>query len=171
MGKSDQGITESLQRYQVVPRVLVFLRNGSDVLLLKGAPNKRLWPDLFNGVGGHIEIDEDIYSAASREVKEETGLDVDDLKLVAITNIDAGEASLGVMVFTFIGWIDKTQTTSSKEGELFWVPVDNLVKINLVPDLDWLLPKLLLDRARGWPLFLHYNYNDDDELVIRRSGV
>lgn len=146
------------------------MRNGSDVLLLKGAPNKRLWPDLFNGVGGHIEVDEDVFSAASREVKEETGLDVNDLKLAAITNIDAGETSLGVMVFTFIGWIDKRQTISSAEGELFWVPVDNLVKINLVPDLEWLLPKLFVDRPRKWPLFLHYNYNDVDELVIRQPA-
>jgi 8-oxo-dGTP diphosphatase len=169
MGKSDQGITDSLQRYQVIPRVLVFLRNGSDVLLLKGAPNKRLWPDLFNGVGGHIEVDEDIFSAASREVKEETGLDVNDLELMAITNIDAGEASLGIMVFTFVGWTDKRQTTSSMEGELYWVPVDNLMKLNLVPDLAWLLPKLFEDLPREWPLFLHYSYNDIDELVIRQS--
>ena len=53
MGKEDQGLATGKERYQVVPRVLVFLRNGADALLLKGAPDKRIWANLYNGIGGH----------------------------------------------------------------------------------------------------------------------
>ncbi len=42
-------------RYPVIPRALIFLFTGDSVLLLKGAPDKRIWPGLYNGIGGHIE--------------------------------------------------------------------------------------------------------------------
>jgi len=29
------------------------------VLLLRGAPKKKIWPDQYNGVGGHVKPDED----------------------------------------------------------------------------------------------------------------
>ena len=64
-------------RYTVIPRTLVFLRNGDDILLLKGAPTKRLWAGRYNGLGGHVEADETIMAGALREVREEAGLDAD----------------------------------------------------------------------------------------------
>jgi 8-oxo-dGTP diphosphatase len=41
MPKSDQGV--QTKRYQIIPRVLIFIFDGDRVLLIKGAPNKRLW--------------------------------------------------------------------------------------------------------------------------------
>ena len=55
------------QRYQAIPRVLIFLRSRNpqtgeeEVLLLKGAPTKRLWANHYNGLGGHVEAEEDVY--------------------------------------------------------------------------------------------------------------
>ena len=69
MPQSDQGITKD--RYTVVPRVAIFLRRGDAVLLLKGAPTKRLWANKYNGLGGHVERGEDAMSAARRELLEE----------------------------------------------------------------------------------------------------
>ncbi|MCH7664271.1 MAG: NUDIX domain-containing protein, partial [Chloroflexi bacterium] len=65
MNASHQG--ESNDRYQLIPRVLIFITRGDEVLLLKGAPDKNLWANLYNGVGGHIERGEDVLSAARRE--------------------------------------------------------------------------------------------------------
>jgi predicted NUDIX family phosphoesterase len=57
MPKSDQGV--HTKRYQIIPRVLIFIFDGDRVLLIKGAPNKRLWANQYNGIGGHIERGED----------------------------------------------------------------------------------------------------------------
>src|SRR5690606_10171275 len=67
-GVTDQGIDVSRQRYQVMPRVLISITQKDDVLLLKGAPTKQTWPNLYTGVGGHVERDESVLDAARREI-------------------------------------------------------------------------------------------------------
>ena len=99
MPVSDQGITRD--RYMLIPRVLIFLLRGESVLLLKGAPTKRLWAGKYNGVGGHVERGEDVHSAAHRELLEETGL-VANLRLVGIVIVDADE-KIGVGIYIFSG--------------------------------------------------------------------
>ena len=78
MPSADQMVLSD--RYTIIPRTLIFLICGKNVLLLKGALNKRLWAGLYNGVGGHIERGEDILTAAQRELQEETGLE--EVKLI-----------------------------------------------------------------------------------------
>jgi len=75
MPVTDQGLNQD--RYMLIPRTLIFLTRGDKILLIKGAANKRLWANLYNGIGGHIEPGEDILSAARRELKEETNLTSD----------------------------------------------------------------------------------------------
>ena len=94
MSASDQGVTSD--RYSLIPRVLIFIARGREVLLIKGSPEKRLWADLYNGIGGHVEQGEDILSAAYRELKEETGLQGIPLVLSGIINV------LPLAVATFI---------------------------------------------------------------------
>ena len=101
MGRNEQGVTRSVDRYKVIPRTLAFVTNGADVLLLRGGPHKKLWAGLYNGVGGHVERGEDIYNAARREIREETGLEVTDLRLCGVLHIDAGDPGAGVLVFVF----------------------------------------------------------------------
>lgn len=169
MAQADQGVMVSRNRYQGIPRVLIFLRNGRDLLLLKGAPHKRIWANLYNGVGGHVEAHEDILSAARREVSEETGLTVADLHLQAVVNVDAGTPGLGILMYVFSGWTAERQTISSAEGSLHWVPVDQLDHLALVEDLHWLLPQLMTRPLSDPPLFLHYSYDDQGQLVIRQT--
>jgi 8-oxo-dGTP diphosphatase len=167
MGKADQ-VVKSGQRYQAILRVLVFLRNDSDVLLLRGASNKRIWANLFNGVGGHVEVNEDVLSAAKREVQEETGLLIDSLDLRAVVNIDAGDRDLGILMFAFVGWTNNRQTVASREGALHWIPIDMIEEYPLVEDLYWLIPRII-GRNSSPPLYLHYGYDENDRLVILKS--
>ena len=169
MGENDQGLHTGRRRYHAIPRVLIFLRNGSDVLLLKGAPNKRIWANKYTGVGGHIESGEDVLTAARREVQEETGLSVGKLELSAIVNINAGDPALGIMMFVFVAWSERRETKASHEGELHWVPVDDLPKGELVEDLDWLLPRILRDWKNNLPRYLCYSYDENDRLVIHAA--
>src|SRR5512136_202936 len=115
MTKTDQGVEKSADRYKAVPLTLCFITRGDEVLLLRGAPTKRIWPDKYNGVGGHVEADEDVYTSALREMKEETGLDVADARLRGIVNVDAGQET-GILVFVFTAQALGQNVQPSAEG-------------------------------------------------------
>jgi len=174
MGKPDQGVFASAGRYQTVPRTLCFITHGDDVLLLKGAPDKRLWANLYNGVGGHVERHEDVYAAALREICEETGWDKDDLQdlyLRGLVNIDAGDSQVGVMLFVFTARARRRQTHASSEGTLEWAPRHQLLDYALVQDLFILLPRVLSLADNAPPFFAHYGYDQDDQLVIHFNEI
>ena len=86
----------------LIPRTLTFIFHEEKVLLIKGAPHKRLWANKYNGVGGHIERGEDVFSSARREVREETGLDLPSLALCGTVIVDTGE-NVGIGIFIFRG--------------------------------------------------------------------
>ena len=165
MTKTDQGVDKSAGRYKAVPRTLCFITRGDEVLLLRGAPTKRIWPDKYNGVGGHVEADEDIYTSAVREMREETGLDVADARLRGILNIDVGQET-GIIVFVFTARALGRDARPSPEGTLEWIKQDQLKTLDLVEDLPVLLPRVLAMRPDDAPFFARYHYDEHDRLVI-----
>jgi 8-oxo-dGTP diphosphatase len=168
MGRADQKLSNN--RYQVVPRTLCFVTHGDDVLMLRGAPSKPIWPNKYNGVGGHIEADEDVYSAARREIEEETGLEVHHLRLRGTINIPVDEASnTGILVFVFSATSTTRDVRHSEEGTLEWVPRDRVTDLDLVEDLPIILPRVLSMDAHDTPFHAHYHYDTSDHLVVTFS--
>jgi len=166
MGREDQGVAKSRSRYQVIPRTLCFVLHDQDVLLLRGGPHKRLWAGLYNGVGGHVEPGEDILLAAVREVREETGLAVHDVRLRGLVHVDAGDPISGVLFFVFTAVADDRQVHRSEEGVLEWVPVTALPVSEMVEDLPVLLARVLPMGAAAPPFFAAFSYDENDRLVI-----
>ena len=151
-------------RHLTVPRTLCFVLHRDDVLLIRRAAHKRLFPGKVNGVGGHIEAGEDVAASASREIYEETGLEVEDLWLAGVVHVDgrlgqtdalADGTMPGVVVLVFTAQARSRAVRCSEEGELFWVP------LAAVHDLDWVDgdPRLLLlaleARRTGRPFSLY----------------
>ncbi len=168
MPKQDQGIDVSLQRqrYTVIPRTLVFITRGDQVLLLRGSPQKRIWANKYNGIGGHVERDEDIYAAAAREVQEETGLLIERLRLVGLINID-GDRATGILLFVFAAESRTGDPVPSEEGTLEWIARDQLDQIDLVEDLPIILPHAIDHPTDTPPFFAHYHYDEHERLIIR----
>jgi 8-oxo-dGTP diphosphatase len=157
-----------VEKRLVFARTLCFVRNGDDVLMLKGAPTKRLYANLYNGVGGHVEAGEDILSSVQREVKEETGLEIADPRLRAVVNADE-EGKPGVVFFVFTSQADGRELRASSEGEVAWIPRQRLMELDLVEDLRQLLPIVLKDdrdNDRSSALwFVHLGYDAGGKLV------
>lgn len=163
MNITDQGATR--QRHQVIPRTLVFLTSRHPetgktvVLLLRGAPTKRLWANLYNGLGGHVEAGEDVLAAAVREVQEEAGIASAQMHLRGIVHIDTGKEKAeekaeekaaeaeqrqpGIMIFVFRGTCTFAPPITTPEGTPEWIPVDQVMDLPLVDDLYELLPLAL----------------------------
>lgn len=168
--EADQGL-EAVQEpfpqvpYTVVPRVLCFLRHGKDVLLLRGASDKRLWAGLYNGVGGHVERGEDPRQAARREIREETGLEVGELHLGGIVHVSLSH-SPGVLIFCFTGEAPSREVHPSAEGSLEWVDPARLAALPLVEDLPPLLSRLLNAPHDAPPFFARSAYESAGRLEI-----
>ncbi|KAI4313989.1 hypothetical protein L6164_026932 [Bauhinia variegata] len=71
---------------ELVPRVavVVYLLKGRSVLL--GRRRSSMGDSTFALPGGHLEFGESFEECAVREVKEETGLDIEKLELLTVTN-------------------------------------------------------------------------------------
>ena len=173
MGAKDQGADPSTvkTRWQVVPRTLCFITHGDDILLMKRAPHKRVFPNHYNGVGGHIEANEDPLTGAVREIQEETGLSVTNMQYCGTTHINAGQ-QVGIMLFIYTAEALSRDFVACDEGELQWLPLATLIqKIEtqndeflLVEDLPYVLP--LIFKSKAIPFFAHVSYRDDGAQIV-----
>ncbi len=167
MGAKEQGADAIQNRWLVIPRTLCFVLNGDDVLLMKRAANRRVFPNCYNGVGGHIEHNEDPLTSTRREIQEETGLEVTDIHLCAVYNIDAGETT-GIMLFVFTAMSSSRKIHSdNKEGTLHWIPRHAIMTLDLVEDLPIILPRIFALHPTDPPLFVHVSYDSADTIQMR----
>ena len=162
MGAKDQGADATAGRWLIIPRTLSFITYEDDILLLRRREQARVFPGFYNGVGGHLERDEDVLTGAIREMQEETGLTVLDARLRGIIHVDAGAAN-GIMVFVFAARAASRDFVDSVEGRLEWVQRDRLDDLPLVEDLPLILTQVLDDTP---PFFAHSSYDSADALVM-----
>ena len=176
MGAKEQGAdtTTTANRWQVVARTLNFITYQGDLLLMKRAMHKRIFPGFYNGVGGHIEHDEDPLTSARREILEETGLYITQLRFCGSTHIDAGQAT-GIILYIFTGEADSREVVDCEEGTLEWLPLAPLLEslqngtnqLPLVEDLPITLPRIFGMDAPPLPFFAHVSYDASDQIVFR----
>lgn len=169
MGAKEQGAdSQAVEgRWQVVPRTLCFVTYRDDILLMKRGLHKRIFPGHYNGLGGHIERDEDPLTSAIREIKEEAGLDVVNVQYCGSTHIDSGQAT-GILLYIFKAEAVTRDVIESDEGTLHWLPLEDILTrhdLRLVEDLPIILP--LIFREGAIPFFAHVSYDADDQIVFR----
>jgi mutator protein MutT len=88
--------------------------------------------------GGLVELGESVEQTAIREVKEETGLEVENpVHIDVVDNIDFDEEGKVKYHFVIIDYLVKLKggsvEASSDAAELRWVPFDDVGKYDLTP--------------------------------------
>ena len=118
--------------------MLCLIYQGNRILLQNRV--KKDWAG-YTLPGGHVEPGESFVDACIREMREETGLNVSNVKLCGLKQFPSGEDRYIVFLFktdTFAG-----QLRSSEEGHMEWVELDQLEQYNTVSDLRELLDVML----------------------------
>ena len=122
MARSEQAIFTNL--------VMIYDDNGNILVQDRKAPD---WPGICFP-GGHVEPGESFVRSAIREVKEETGLDIENPILCGTKQFQTRRGERYVVLFyktnRFSG-----ELTSSEEGEVFWVPRKELHNYRLSIDI------------------------------------
>jgi 8-oxo-dGTP diphosphatase len=97
--------------------------------------------------GGHAENGELIYDSAIREIKEETGLDIINLKTCGFMYWFDNKTEDRYFIYFY-----KTTDYSGElidttdEGKVFWVSLDELAAMKLAPNFKEYLPMFLEDK-------------------------
>ncbi|MGC9358813.1 MAG: NUDIX domain-containing protein [Anaerolineae bacterium] len=161
----DQG-TRGQGRHVVIPRTLCFIRHAGCLLLLRGAPAKRLWAGRLNGIGGHVEPSETPLECARRELWEEAGVKPSTLSLRGVIHISSQTQEPGVLILVYLGEVASRDVRAGAEGEPVWCDVDDLPWDEMVDDLPLLLP-LVLDEGHRDLVYGEYHAGEDGAMELR----
>lgn len=117
------------------------MRDGSLLMVRRGRePGKGLW----SIPGGRLERGEYIVDAIKREVREETGLEVEVGDLLGILELPRDDHFVILdHLATVIG--DPTPTASDDAAEARWVPLDEIDRLECTPHFA--------DSLRAWGVF------------------
>ena len=111
---------------------LCYIRKDNHTLMLHRVKKKNDYHEgKWNGLGGKFELGETPEECAIREIEEESGLIVKELKLKGFITFPMFDEKDDWYVFVFV--IDKFEgeLIDSPEGNLKWIPNEQLLKINL----------------------------------------
>lgn len=134
---------------KIVNTTQVYVRKDGMTLLLRRVAKKENdeMEGKFVAVGGRMELGETIEESAAREVKEETGLKINNLKfrgtISYVTRKEDANDSMTCIAYVF----ESTDFSGDlligcNEGELFWVKDGDIFKQNLLENdlvsLKWI---------------------------------
>lgn len=107
--------------------------------------------------GGHVEKAESIVDSTIREIKEETGLTISNLEFCGIKDWVEADGSR-YMVFLYRSNNYSGELISSSEGEVFWIPLEELKK----KDTLWHLNLMLEIFCHNGPTELYFDITGSD---------
>lgn len=116
---------------QAIFTVLVMVSDDQGRILVQDRLDPG-WPGICLP-GGHVEPGEAFTAAAIREVREETGLTIEDPRLCGVKQFQTKEDARYV-VFFYKARAYTGTLTASDEGEVFWLRREELAKYTLVED-------------------------------------
>lgn len=130
---------------QMVVCANVFIRKDGKYLLMKRSPNKKYAPNRIHPFGGKIDQDENPYEGAVREVKEEIGINIKNLKLEAVILELTDEKDLPVnwLIFYFSADYESGEVKQTEEGKAVYLTFEEIKSSNLFPSVKSIIDNIL----------------------------
>ena len=120
----------------------------------------------WNGPGGKVEPGETIEQSVIREVKEETGLDVKNLKHMAeLEFYFIGRQDWDMVTYVYVTRDFSGQLLASDEGELEWFKIKELPFEKMWDDDPHWLPKVFA----GEFMKMRFNFDHEGKLLKYES--
>lgn len=118
---------ERMEKITLTNMCMIYNKNKNQVLVQNRIKN---WKGIAFP-GGHVEKGEAIIPSVIREIKEETGLDITNPKLIGIRDWYDKNTNERTISFLFVcSEFNGTLIEKTEEGEVFFVDVEELGKMN-----------------------------------------
>jgi 8-oxo-dGTP diphosphatase len=139
--------------------VLVYaLREGKVLIMHRNKePNLGLW----TAPGGKIELTESPHDTARREMLEETGLEVKDLRLRGLCTQVSSSPDWQWLQFIFVSTrFQGTLQVDRREGDLAWIPLKEYFTTLPIPQADAIFAPRVLATSVGCfqAKFVYYDH-------------
>ncbi len=107
--------------------------DGKGNVLVQNKKGDRAWHG-WNFPGGHVEQGEFVTPSVLREIREETGLTIENPKLCGIKEFRKEQDGKGFIVFLYVASRFSGELCSSDEGDVFWYPLSELKRSKELAD-------------------------------------
>lgn len=115
--------------------------NQGEILFQRRAKTKDTFPGLLDAsAGGHVEIGDDYFSSAIKEIREETGLEVEEEKLIYLTKMrhksvdlvtgNINNAVKKIYAYRFDGDAGDLKIEDGKATSLEFWKIDKILNLN-----------------------------------------
>lgn len=102
-------------------------------VLVQNKKGDRTWHG-WNFPGGHVEQGEFVTPSVVREIREETGLTIENPKLCGIKEFQKEQDGKRFIVFLYVASRFSGELRSSAEGDVFWYPLSELKRSKKLAD-------------------------------------
>ena len=132
--------------------------DGKGNVLVQNKKGDRTWHG-WNFPGGHVEQGEFVTPSVVREIREETGLTIENPKLCGIKEFQKEQDGKRFIVFLYVASRFSGELRSSAEGDVFWYPLSELKRSKELADgFSEMLPVFTSDEisevfyTRNWDM-------------------
>lgn len=139
------------------------LDTGEEYLLLrrgKSKTNMEDWANNYIPIGGKLEACETPEDACIREVKEETGINIQNPTFFGILTETSTNPKYNWVIYFFYANIEKQSLIDCNEGDLEWIAKTKIGSIP-IPTIDQVIYEYV---ARKQKFILSANY--DEKLIL-----
>lgn len=144
--------------------VLCVLRSQDALLLLRRTKEPNL--DKYTPIGGHVDPFETPRNAANREIREEAGLSVDELKFCGVL-VETSPVQFNWVNFIYSAEVDRFDPPACQEGVLEWVEISRIPHIP-TPTTDMYIYQLV---AQSRTFMLNAEYDQALNLVLLQDEI
>ncbi len=141
-----------------------FIKKGNQFLILHRANHKTIMPGVSMAPGGRVEENESLFEATTREVLEETGLVIANLKVKALGNVITRDLDRRLIInLLSADYVSgEIEEHTDHNGDFEWLSPEEIAKLpNLLSELREILPHILGESEGVVSYFAEYSQGNN----------
>lgn len=149
----------------------IFVRKDGKYLLLKRSPQKKYVPNVVHPIGGKIDLNENPHFGAQRELLEEAGVTVKNMRLeaVVLSITPIKDEDENWLIFHFSADYDSGELTETEEGQLLFFDPEEIEEQMLLPELRLIIKHIL--NPKDGTVFLTVAYDKEGVMMEHTKQI